>query len=59
MYIFSAKSQKMLLELDLAKADRCLLEALPKMHRLFEARIEESTALLEKVLEASLEVQLI
>jgi len=57
--IFSAKGQKVLKELDLARGEKRLLEALLKTYRHLETRIEESTALVEKLYEESREAQLI
>jgi len=57
--IFSVKSQKVLLGLDLSRGEKRLLEALLKTYRHLETRIEESTALVEKLYEESREAQLI
>jgi transposase len=57
--IFSEKGQKVLLGLDLARGEKRLLEALLKTYRHLETRIEESTALVEKLYEESREAQLI
>jgi len=57
--IFSVKGQKALLELDLARGEKRLLEALLKTSRHLETRIEESTALVGKLYEESREAQLI
>jgi hypothetical protein len=47
--IFSEKGQKVLLGLDLARGEKRLLEALLKTNRHLETRIEETTALVEKL----------
>jgi transposase len=57
--IFSEKGQKVLMELDLARGEKRLLEALLKTYRHLETRIEESTALVKKLHEESREAQLI
>jgi transposase len=57
--IFSAKSQKVLLGLDLNRGEMRLLVALLKTYRHLETRIEESTTLVEKLYEESREAQLI
>jgi len=57
--IFSEKGQKVLMGLDLARGEKKLLEALLKTYRYLETRIEESTALVEKLYEESREAQLI
>jgi len=57
--IFSAKGQKVLLGLDMARGEKRLLEALLKTYRHLETRIEESTALVEKLYEESREAQLV
>jgi len=57
--IFSAKGQKLLIGLDLGRGEKRLLEALLKTYRHLETRIEESTALVEKLYEESREAQLI
>jgi hypothetical protein len=48
-----------LLRLDLAPVEKSLLTALLKTYRNLETRIEESTALVEKLYEESREAQLI
>jgi len=53
--IFSAKGQKVLIGLDLGRGEKRLLEALLKTYRHLETRIEESTALVEKLYEESRE----
>ena len=57
--IFSERGRKMLLGLDLARGEKRLLEALLKTYRHLETRIEESTALVEKLYEEIREAQLI
>jgi transposase len=57
--IFSVKGQKMLLGLDLDRGEKRLLEALLKTYRHLETRIEESTALIEKLYGEIPEAQLI
>jgi transposase len=57
--IFSAKGQQVFLGLDLARGEKRLLEALLKTYRHLETRIEESTALVEKLYEESREAQLV
>ena len=57
--IFSAKGQKVLLGLELGRGEKKLMEALLKTYRHLETRIEESTALVEKLYEESREAQLI
>jgi len=57
--IFSEKGQKVLLGLDLARGEKRLLEALLKTYRHLETRIEESSALVEKLYEGSREAQFI
>jgi transposase len=57
--IFSAKGQKALLGLDLARGEKRLLEALLKTYRHLETRIEESSALVEKLYEGIREAQLL
>ena len=57
--IFSAKSQKVLLGLDLDRGEMRLLVALLKTYRHLETRIEESTARVEKLYEEIREAQLI
>lgn len=57
--IFSAKGQKVLLGLEIGREEKKLLEALLKTYRHLETRIEESTALVEKLYEESREAKLI
>jgi len=57
--IFSDKGQKMLLGLDLSREEKSLLAALLKTHRHLETRIEESTALVDKLYDEIREAQLI
>ncbi len=57
--IFSVKGQKMLLGLDLSREEKSLLAALLKTHRHLETRIEESTALVDKLYDEIREAQLI
>ena len=57
--IFSVKGQKMLLGLDLSREEKSLLAALLKTYRHLETRIEESTALVDKLYDEIREAQLI
>ena len=57
--LFSDKGQKVVLGLDMAPGEKRLLEALLKTYRHLETRIQESTALVEKLYEESREAPLV